>query len=109
MSETTAKENSSIIYSIQGLNLHISGEVTKNYWLNRLPPKIHDYRHVKYIIYDATYFHKDGCLISIMNARNQEMIAQTYIARENFKEVFPWFLELPVNALPLAEPDNGAL
>jgi len=32
------KENSSIIYSIQGLNLHISGEVSKNYWLNRIYP-----------------------------------------------------------------------
>lgn len=71
----------------------------KNYWLARLPPEIHNYRHVKYIIYDATYFHKDGCLINIMNARNHKIIAQVYVSRESFKDVFPWLLHLKKKGL----------
>ena len=71
----------------------------KNYWLNKLPPEDHNYRHVEYVIYDATYFHKDGCLINIMNARDHKVIAQAYVARESFKDAYPWFLQLKKNGL----------
>lgn len=71
----------------------------KNYWLSRLPPQDHNYGHVKYIIYDATYFHKDGCLINIMNARGHKVIAQTYVTRENFKDAYPWFVQLKESGL----------
>jgi transposase-like protein len=71
----------------------------KDYWLKRSPPKKHNYRKVKYIIYDATYFHKDGCLINIMNARGHKVIAQAYVTRESFKDAYPWFLHLKENGL----------
>jgi hypothetical protein len=66
----------------------------KNHWLAKKPPEINDLSRVKYIIYDATYFHKDGCLINIMNARSCRVIAQMYVNRESFKDVYPWFLHL---------------
>jgi MULE transposase domain len=66
----------------------------KNYWLQQSPTEEYNYQDVKYAIYDATYFHKDGCLINIMNAEDQSMVAQTYVNRESFKDVYPWFLQL---------------
>lgn len=66
----------------------------KDYWLPQIPKESHNYAIVKYVIYDATYFHKDGCLINIMNADNQTIIAHTYVHKENFKDVHPWLLEL---------------
>lgn len=71
----------------------------KDYWLNQSPPEEHDYRNVKYVIYDATYFHKDGCLINIMNGEDQSMVAQTYVSRESFKDAHPWFEHLKQSGL----------
>ena len=37
------KENSNMCYSLQGLNNHISSDITSEYWLNRIyPPEIRD-------------------------------------------------------------------
>ncbi|MDP3790208.1 MAG: hypothetical protein Q8R48_07395 [Candidatus Omnitrophota bacterium] len=71
----------------------------KDYWLKQSPPEECYYSNVKYVIYDATYFHKDGCLINIMNARGHRVIAQVYVARESFKDVYPWFLQLKETGL----------
>ncbi|MCP3940402.1 MAG: ribonucleoside triphosphate reductase [Desulfobacteraceae bacterium] len=39
----TVKENSNMSYSLQGLNNHISSDITTEYWLNRVyPPEIRD-------------------------------------------------------------------
>ena len=53
-----------------------------------------DYSNAQYVIYDATYFHKDGCLLNLMNATNQKIIAHTYIQKENFKDAYDWFISL---------------
>jgi transposase-like protein len=45
-------------------------------------------------VYDATYFHKDGCLMSLMDATNQKMIASIYVQKESFKHAYPWFIYL---------------
>jgi len=71
----------------------------KDYWLMQSPPEKQNYQNVKYIIYDATYFHKDGCLINIMNSENQAIIARTYVNRESFKDAHPWFESLKQNGL----------
>lgn len=71
----------------------------KDYWLKQSPPEECLNPNVKYVIYDATYFHKDGCLINIMNAEDQSIIAQTYVNRESFKDVYPWFLQLKQEGL----------
>ncbi|MCP4719660.1 MAG: ribonucleoside triphosphate reductase, partial [Desulfobacteraceae bacterium] len=37
------KENSNMSYSLQGLNNHISSDITAEYWLNRVyPPEVRD-------------------------------------------------------------------
>jgi len=86
-------------YSIRQLS-KISGhspsklERIKNYWLKQTPPEQSNYSKVKYIIYDGTYFHKNGCLICLMNAKNQRIISNIYAHKEGFKSVHPWFLGL---------------
>jgi transposase-like protein len=46
------------------------------------------------MIYDATYFHKDGCLLNLMDARDQKIIAHLYVKNESFAEAYPWFMKL---------------
>jgi len=66
----------------------------KNYWLGQTPQEDIDYSKVRYVIYDATYFHKDGCLLNLMNATNQKIIAHTYVQKERFKDSYNWFINL---------------
>lgn len=53
-----------------------------------------DYSQVQYMVYDATYFHKDGCLMNLMDATNQRIISHVYVQKESFKESYPWFMRL---------------
>jgi transposase-like protein len=46
------------------------------------------------MVYDATYFHKDGCLLNLMDATNQRIVAHRYVHKESFREAYPWFLDL---------------
>ena len=46
------------------------------------------------MIYDATYFHKDGCLLNLMNATDQKIIAHLYVEKESFKDAYAWFTSL---------------
>lgn len=66
----------------------------KNYWLNQVPKETVDYSEVRYVIYDATYFHKDGCMLNLMSATNQKIIAHTYVQKESFKDAYPWLIDL---------------
>lgn len=51
------------------------------------------------MVYDATYFHKDGGLLNLMNAVNQKIIAHLYVQKESFKEAYPWFRYLKQQGL----------
>jgi len=66
----------------------------KNYWLGQTPQEDIDYSKVRYVIYDATYFHKDGCLLNLMNAIDHKIIAHTYVQNESFEESYDWFINL---------------
>lgn len=66
----------------------------KNYWLDQIPQDKIDYSKVQYMIYDATYFHKDGCLLNLMDAVDQRIISHIYIKKESFWEAYPWFCSL---------------
>lgn len=91
-------------YSIRQLS-QISGHSEsklkriKNYWLQALPDECTDYSKYKYIIYDGTYFHKNGCLISLMEAKAQNIISNIYAKKEGFKSVYPWFNKLKKQGL----------
>lgn len=66
----------------------------KNYWLERSPEGNIRFSDIHYMIYDATYFHKDGCMLNLMDATNQKIIGTRYVNKESFKEVYPWFIDL---------------
>ena len=74
-------------------------ERIKNYWLNQLPPSRLDYSQYKYVLFDGTYFHKNGCLILLMDALTQRIIMNAYVATESYKTVHPMLIQL--NALGL--------
>jgi transposase-like protein len=67
--------------------------------LKQKPKEEIDYSKVRYVIYDATYFHKDGCLLNLMNATNQKIIAHTYAKKESFRDSYSWFMNLRYQGL----------
>lgn len=71
----------------------------KNYWLRQTPKEHWNYKKIKYLVYDGTYFHKDGCLINLMNAQDQKIIACTYASKEGFQSTYSWFLKLKEQGL----------
>ena len=58
-----------------------------------------DLSQYKYLLYDGTYFHKNGCLICLMDAPSQKIIANIYAAHEGFKSAYPWFNDLKSKGL----------
>lgn len=46
------------------------------------------------MLYDGTYFHKDGCHISLMDALSHRIIAHVYEAKEGYKTTVGWFRAL---------------
>jgi len=74
-------------------------ERLKEYWLNQVPSEAFNFDQHQYLIYDGTYFHKDGCFISLMNAKDQKTISHMYAPKEGFKSVYPWFLKLKEQGL----------
>jgi hypothetical protein len=66
----------------------------KDYWLGQTPGEEIDYSLVRYMVYDGTYFHKDGCLLNLMDASNQMIISHTYVKKESFRDAYPWFMGL---------------
>jgi transposase-like protein len=80
----------------------------KDYWLEQIPQKRINYSEVRYVIYDATYFHKDGCLLNLMDATSQKIISHIYAQKESFKDAYPWFMGLKRQGLnPLFITTDG--
>lgn len=65
-----------------------------SYWLERTPQEDRDLSRSKYLIYDGSYFHKNGCLISLMDAQSQRTISHIYAEKEGYKSTHGWFLGL---------------
>jgi len=63
-------------------------------WLGRCPPQEADIADSKYLLYDGTYFHKEGCLISLMDAQSQETIAHIWAEGEGYETAREWFRRL---------------
>jgi transposase-like protein len=80
----------------------------KNYWLKQSPVESFDYARVKYLVYDATYFHQDGCLLSLVDTENQKIIAHLYVDNESYQDGHPWFTKLRQRGLdPLVITVDG--
>jgi hypothetical protein len=94
-------------YSIQQL-AHLSGHSIsklgriKDYWLDQPPPEEDNFHLFKYCILDGTYFHKDGCLVTLMNAFDQRILSNLYVPKEGFYSTFHWLSELKQRHLNIA-------
>lgn len=56
------------------------------YWLSKEPPE-QTVRHpwaIKYLLFDGTYFHKNGCSMVVMNSRNRYILGTAYVDNENY-------------------------
>jgi transposase-like protein len=77
-------------------------ERIKNYWLNRVPVKEQlDLSKYKYVLFDGTYFHKNGCLICLKDSISHRILSSIYVVRESYVIVHPWFKELRTNGLAI--------
>jgi transposase-like protein len=77
-------------------------ERIKNYWLNREPVKEQiDLSKYKYVLFDGTYFHKNGCLICLKDSISHRILSSIYVVRESYVIVHPWFRELRTNGLAI--------
>ncbi len=64
----------------------------------------------KYLVFDGTYFHKDGCLAIVFDYQNKVIISSEYIERESFHSVYPVLLDLKNKGLnPIAITVDGHL
>lgn len=80
----------------------------KNDWLRKNPPEFGDLSSFQYLVLDGTYFHKDGCLMTLMNAPNQMILSGLYAAKEGFDNVFQWLGHLREQGLrPLVFTTDG--
>lgn len=60
------------------------------HWLNSEPPVLSQkiYRKAKYVMFDGTYFHKDGCLVILMDGVRKFLLDYWYIPRENYPDIY---------------------
>ncbi len=102
-------------YAIRQL-AHISGHSEfklkgiKNYWLAHPPESIYSGKlsKSKHIVFDGTYFHKDGCLAVIIDAVTRKLLAYWYIDREHYISVMPMFKKLQGKGLiPVSATMDG--
>lgn len=68
----------------------------KNFWLGKETPVLsHDiYQRAKYLIFDGTYFHKNGCLAIMMNHGTKNILSYSYIDKESYHNVYPVLMDL---------------
>ena len=67
----------------------------KKYWLERTPDRsTFDYRPVKYLQFDGTYFKHENCLMVLMDNTTGKIIAHKYHIRENYESAYQMFKEM---------------
>jgi len=73
----------------------------KNFWLEEDPPSLsHDiYQRAKYLLFDGTYFHKNGCLATLMDHMAKNILSSTYIDKESYHNVYPILRDLKEQGL----------
>ena len=73
----------------------------KNHWLSQEPPSLSQdlYLNAKYLIFDGTYFHKNGCLAILMDYRTKNSLSYIYMDKESYHNVYPMFKDLKEKGL----------
>lgn len=69
------------------------------FWLLQTPELKMNLKTTQYLICDGTYFHKDGCLVLLMNAIDQTISDCFYTLREGSVFVKIWFNDLKMRGL----------
>ena len=67
----------------------------KNHWLAQEPPSLSDgvYLRARYLLFDGTYFHKNGCLAVLMDHTAKSILSYAYIDKESYQNVYPLLVE----------------
>lgn len=67
-----------------------------NHWLEQEPPDLlHKHcQKAKYILFDGTYFHKNGCLAVFMNNKLKKILSYAYIDKESYHAMYPLCVKL---------------
>ena len=73
----------------------------KNFWLDKdLPVLSHNkYQKAKYLLFDGTYFHKNGCLAIMMDHGAKNILSYSYIEKESYHNVYPMLMDLKQKGL----------
>jgi len=73
----------------------------KDYWLSQKPPVLSQdlYQNAKYLLFDGTYFHKNGCLAILMDYRTKNTLSYTYMDKESYHNVYPMLRDLKEQGL----------
>jgi hypothetical protein len=68
----------------------------RNYWLSKEPNIINLelIKNSKYLLFDGTYFHKDNCLIVVMDYKTQKIIKYKYVLKENYLDTYKMLCSL---------------
>ena len=78
------------------------------HWLEKPAPELGQLGNVTHVVLDGTYFHKDGCLMTLMNTCDQAILSTLYVPKESFAAALPWFTQLKDMALnPVAFTTDG--
>lgn len=78
------------------------------HWLERPAPEPENLSEFKYLVLDGTYFHKDGCLVTLMNAVDQQILSNIYVPKEGFHSASRWLSDLKERHLdPLVFTTDG--
>lgn len=85
------------------LSGHSSAKIKrlKNYWLAQVPRESFNYSKIKYLLFDGTYFHKNGCLLTVMDAVSGRIIASCFVDKERYGNVFKILKGLKPKAITL--------
>jgi hypothetical protein len=61
------------------------------YWLSQEVPVLLNvnYQSIKYVLFDGTYFHKDGCLIVFIDNETGKPFYYDYVTKESYETVYP--------------------
>jgi hypothetical protein len=81
----------------------------KNYWIKRTPDQsVADYRLVKYLQFDGTYFKHENCLTVLMDNMTGKVLTHQYHVRENYESAYQMFKKMLDEGLqPIAVTIDG--
>lgn len=69
--------------------------------MSQQPPSLpkNIYSETRYLLFDGTYFHKDGCLVNFVNVLTKKSIAYEYIDKESYYNILPMLIKLKSQGL----------